>query len=186
MLASHEIARHEPWMMRGFFLGILLGAVGLVRPVVAREFLVRDSGNKSVLADAIAAANSGDTIRISPGIYREKITLTKGVSLVGEPGVVLDPSEPLQLSWQAAPEVGAGVFRATSARKPATLFLGGRVLAELDERRAGIEGPWFWKTLLASGPPLGGFQFVRALWIYRSDEKAVYLHLEKDASPHGA
>ena len=53
----------------------------------------------------------------------------------------------------------------------------------MDERRTQNEGPWFWKTLLASGPPLSGFRFIRGLWIYRSEEKALYLHLEHDADP---
>jgi hypothetical protein len=137
-----------------------------------------------VLARAVAAARPGDTLRVKAGVYRESITISTRIAIVGEPGATLDPSEPLRVPWREAPDIGPGVFRAALERKPATLFLGGRILAELDERRGAGEGPWSWKTLLASGPPLGGFTFVRALWIYRSDEKAAYLHVEHDADPN--
>lgn len=164
-----------------FIPGLVLSLPALA---TAREIRVAPAANgEPVLARAIAAAEPGDTLRLAKGIYRERITITKGISIVGESGATLDPSEPLELTWRAAPEIGRGVYRAASDRKPATIFLDGRILAELDERRAINEGPWFWKTLLAAGPPLSGFQYVRALWIYRSDEKAVYVHLENDAAP---
>lgn len=150
----------------------------------AREIkLASPADGSPVVARAIAAASPGDTLRLAKGVYRERITLTKGIALVGEPGATLDPSERLDLAWSAAPEIGRGVYRANSERKPATIFLGGQILAEIDERRAVTEGPWFWKTLLAAGPPLSGFTYVRALWIYRSEDQAVYLHLENDANP---
>jgi hypothetical protein len=38
---------------------------------------------------------------------------------------------------------------------------------------------------MASGPPRSGFGFVRALWIYLAEEKAIYLHLAGDADPNG-
>jgi len=62
-------------------------------------------------------------------------------------------------------------------------MLEGKLVAEIDERRTDKEGPWSWKTLLASGPPLSGFRFVRGLWMHRASEKAIYLHLADDAAP---
>ncbi|HWH68881.1 MAG TPA: right-handed parallel beta-helix repeat-containing protein, partial [Candidatus Sulfotelmatobacter sp.] len=96
---------------------------------------------------------------------------------------VVDPSEPFQAAWQPATEIGPGVYRASSPRKPASLFFEAKVLAELDFRRANKEGPWHWKQLLASGPPRGGFRFIRALWMYHPSEKALYLHLPDNAAP---
>ncbi len=59
------------------------------------------------------------------------------------------------------------------------------VVAEIAERRTGTKGSWYWQTLLASGPPRAGFKFIRALWMYRADEKTVYIHLADDADPAG-
>ncbi|MDO8542379.1 MAG: right-handed parallel beta-helix repeat-containing protein [Opitutaceae bacterium] len=163
----------------------LLSCLCVVIPAVhARELTVAPGrAGEPVLSVAVAAAQPGDTVRVTKGVYREAITLAKSITIVGEPGATLDPSERLQLPWRQVADIGAGVYRAATDRKPATLFLGGRVLAELDERRAGAAGQWFWKTLLAEGPPLSGFTYIRALWIYRSDEKAVYLRVENNADP---
>jgi hypothetical protein len=75
------------------------------------------------------------------------------------------------------------VYQAAVTERPRALFLNGKVLAEIDERRTGDDGPWFWKTLLASGPPRSGLQFIRGLWMYRASDKLIYLHLADDADP---
>jgi Right handed beta helix region len=166
--------------------GLVLGAHSARRVLGAptREILVSPSPTGApVIAAALEAAPPGSTIRLRKGLYRETVTITKPVSLVGDEGAVLDPSEAFQPQWQPRPELGKGAYRAASERAPRSLLLDGKILAALDERRTGREGPWFWKTLLASGTPLGGFRFIRGLWIYRGDEKALYVHLENDADP---
>ncbi len=139
-----------------------------------------------VVAPAVALATAGDTIRLRKGVYREVLTITKPISLVGESGAILDPSEPFRVTWTPVPALGKGVYRARVERRPRTLFLGGKILAGIDEQRTREEGPWFWERLLGVGPPLSGFRFIRALWLYRSEERAVYLHLENDAAPADA
>src|SRR5262245_20361590 len=137
-----------------------------------------------VLGSALAAADPGDVIRLRKGVYRETVVITKEIALIGEEGAVLDPSEPLQLDWKPAPGVGQGVYRAGAGRRPRVLCLGGKIVAEIDERRRETRderSPWYWKTLLAKGPRLGGFQYIRAVWIYRGDEKVLYVHLADDA-----
>jgi parallel beta helix pectate lyase-like protein len=136
-----------------------------------------------VIAPALAGTAPGSTLRLRKGVYRETVTISKPVSLVGEAGAVLDPSEPYRPPWQPVPALGKGVFRALSERRPYSLIIDGKILAALDERRTHAEGPWFWKTLLIAGTPRSGFRFIRGLWIYRSDERAFYVHLENDTDP---
>ncbi|MDH7570608.1 MAG: hypothetical protein QHJ73_13585, partial [Armatimonadota bacterium] len=170
--------------MRAVLPLLVAGALGCPAAGSAGEIVVRpDAGGRPVIGPALERAQPGDVIRLQKGVYRERITLTKGVSLVGEEGAVLDPSEPFRPQWRVAPELGKGVYRAEVAQRPRTLFLEGKVLAEIDERRTGQEGPWFWKTLLATGPRLSGFRFIRGIWMYRDQEKAIYLHLEDDGDP---
>jgi len=151
---------------------------------MARESVVEpDPAGGAVLAKAVQNAADGDTLTIRKGVYRETVVITKSLRLTGEPGAVIDPSEPFTAQWEAVPDIGKGVYRAVTGRKPHALMLDGKILAELDEHRAGEDGPWLWKTLLAAGPPLSKFRFIRALWMYRASEKAVYLHLAEDADP---
>jgi hypothetical protein len=160
---------------------------GFAPMAAAREIVVRpDATGAPVLAAAIDAAAPGDVIRLGKGVYRETVTVAKPISLVGDEGAVLDPSQPLRPRWEPAPELGKGVYRAAAPRRPRVLCLDGKIVAEIDERRkeTNVEaGPWFWKALLADGPMRSGFRFVRAVWIYRSDEKAMYVHLADDADP---
>lgn len=113
------------WHMRGCILGgFCLVLYGLTGNASAREIKVEPSASgEPVLANALAAAAEGDTVRISKGVYRETITLSKGIHLVGEEGAILDPSQPFAGPWRAAPEVGPGVYRTTVERKPRSLLL---------------------------------------------------------------
>jgi Right handed beta helix region len=174
-------------LVSGVLLGCLsIGGETARRTEGARMREIRVSPSPTgapVIAPALEAAPPGSTLRLRKGIYRETITISKPVSLVGEEGAIIDPSESFRPHWLALPALGKGVYRAVVERQPHSLLLDGRILAALDERRTQSEGPWFWKTLLASGPPLSGFRFIRGLWIYRSDEKALYVHLEDDGDP---
>lgn len=49
-----------------------------------KELVVGPTGTHRTIADAIAAAPEGMTIRIQPGSYNEKLVLNKGIKLVGE------------------------------------------------------------------------------------------------------
>ena len=153
----------------------------------AGEIVVRsDLTGGPVLAEAIKAAAAGDVIRLGKGIYRETVTINKAVSLVGDEGAVIDPSQPLQARWERAEAIGKGVYRATMERRPRVLCLGGKVVAEIDERRPETKqegAPWFWKTLLIQGLSRSGFRHIRAVWIYHNDERAIYVHLADDADP---
>ena len=147
--------------------------------------LTADPSGAAVIGPVIRAASPGTVIRLRKGVYRERIVLDKTITLAGDEGAVLDPSEPLAAAWEPAPAFGPGVFRAAAARKPATLFIDGKILAEVDSGRmeTAVEGPWFWKSLLAGGTPKTGFRYIRGLWLYRHEERAIFVHLEGDAGP---
>ncbi|MGD0112426.1 MAG: right-handed parallel beta-helix repeat-containing protein [Armatimonadota bacterium] len=140
-----------------------------------------------VLGRAVEAAAPGDVIHVRKGVYPETITITKSIRIVGEPGAVLDPSQPLRPDWQPAEEWGKGVYRARMDRHPRVLCIDGKVIAELNPENPGASTEsrrgWYWRTVLTAGAPLTGFRKIRAVWIYRDDEKAAYVHLADDADP---
>jgi hypothetical protein len=140
-----------------------------------------------VLGRAVDAAAPGDVIHVRKGVYRETITITKSVSVVGEEGAVLDPSQPFRPDWRHAEGAGKGVYRAPAERHPRVLCLGGKLIPELNPDNPGCSsedaGDWYWRRLLAVGAPRTGFERIRALWVYRDDEKAIYVHLAGDADP---
>jgi len=166
---------------------VLFAALFAVNAAAAeREIVLSPSATgEPVIQAAVNAAPAGSVIRLRKGLYRETVSVSKPLSIIGEEGVVIDPSEPFPWKWEPAPSYGAGVYRAAVDRAPASLFIDGRILAEVDSQRkeTKTEGPWCWKTLLAKGTPRTGFRYIRGLWLYRRDENAVFVHLENDADP---
>lgn len=175
------VSKAQPMSLR-----ILLALLALPLLSATDEIILKpDPAGAPVIAPAIRAASPGSVVRLRPGVYREQIVLNKSITLVGDEGAVLDLSQPLGAAWEPAPAFGAGVFRAATGRKPATVFIDGKILAEVDSERreTATEGTWFWKSLLAHGTPRTGFRYVRGLWLYRRDERAIFVHLENDAAP---
>jgi len=135
------------------------------------------------IAAAIAKSVEGDTLRLGKGVYAESVVINKRIALVGGPGVVIDSSEAFKPEWKPAAKIGAGVYRAAVTFRPRTLFLDGKIVAEIDAKEAAEEGPWNWKTLFAKGPPRAGFKYLLAVWMYHPGEKAVYLRAPDSADP---
>ena len=90
---------------------LLFGLMGYCYPAVTTglEISVQpDATGMPVLAAAMKAADPGDVILLRAGVYRESIIITKPISLVGEAGAVLDPSQPLSPRWEPAEAIGQG------------------------------------------------------------------------------
>ncbi len=137
------------------------------------------------LAQAIAAANAGDTLVLAPGIYNERLRLEKQLTLRGEAGATLDGAAPLNAEWSST-EGLEKVFVTPSKNRPEGLLVDGKFIAEIRFDRAQKSGEWHWQTLLTKGPPLGGFKHIRALWMYHPKEKRIYVRLEDSAAPDKA
>ncbi len=175
-------------MSTGICLSAFLVICCLAAAAQARTFTVSPSASgEPVLRQAISQARPGDVIRVRKGVYRETVAITKPISLVGEPGAVLDPSQPISPDWKPAPEWGKGVYRAQMERHPRVLCVDGKLIAELNPNNPGAapesERGWYWRKVLAEGGPRTGFEYLRAVWVYREDERAMYVHLAEDADP---
>lgn len=158
-------------------LSLLLGLT-----VQAADIQIQPNTSGKPLAEAIAAAEAGDTLILQPGIYNERVRVDKKLTFQGKPGAILDGSSPLKVEWSAAPDM-PGVYVAKSDKRPEGLLVDGKFIAEIRFDRADEKGDWHWQTLLAQGTPLTGFKQVRALWMYHPKEMQIYVRFENDASP---
>ena len=140
---------------------------------------------QAVIGPALKRAPAGSVIHLQKEIYREVVTINKPVTLIGEEGTIIDPSEPFPVHWEPAPSFGNGVYRAAVAGPPACLIIDGKILAQVNPERKETtgEGPWNWKRLLATGPPRTGFRFIRGVWLYVKEQNSIFLHLENDTDP---
>ncbi|WP_265593673.1 right-handed parallel beta-helix repeat-containing protein [Verrucomicrobium sp. BvORR034] len=164
-------------------LGLLLSLASLT--LQAAEISVKPdaTGTPQLLKAALASAAEGDVLMLKPGIYRETLVIDKRITIKGGPGVILEGTVPLVADWQPAGAELPGVLTAPLSTQPAGLLLDGKFIAELRFDRAQKSGDWHWKTLLKKGPPLSGFNEIKALWIWHPKEKRAYLRLPDGISP---
>ncbi|SKA88164.1 Right handed beta helix region [Prosthecobacter debontii] len=168
--------------MRLISLPLLLAVFSVVTWASAEEIRVKATVSSTVLADAVAVAEAGDTVILEAGIYREAVKLSKAIILRGEPGAILEGSDPLKADWQ--PVAGMNdVFSVELKKQPEGLLAAGAFIAEIRWDRAQKAGEWHWQTLLEKGTPLSGFKQVQALWMYHPQEKRAYLRWKEGASP---
>lgn len=179
----HLPQRRLPIAPSAIPVGLLLGLASLTSH--AAEISVKpDPANKAQpIKAALAAAADGDVLVLKPGTYRETLVINKRITLKGEPGAVLDGTAPLLAGWQPAGAELPGVLTTALPTQPAGLLLDGKFIAELRFDRAQKSGDWHWKTLLQKGPPLSGFNEIKALWIWHPAEKRAYLRLPDGTSP---
>ena len=90
------------------------------------------------VTDAIARAAKGDTLVLAPGTYHERVRVEKTLALRGEPGAVLDGTEPLRVAWTETD----GVFTAPVKNRPRGLRVDGKFIAEIRFDRAQEKGDW--------------------------------------------
>lgn len=164
---------------------VALWVFGLPHAAGAAEIIVKPDASDEAIAKAMAAANAGDTLVLAPGIYRERVSIDKQLTLRGEAGAILDGATPLKAEWSPAEGLDK-VFVTEAKNRPEGLLVDGKFIAEIRYDRAQKSGDWHWQTLLAKGPPLGGFKHIRALWMYHPKEKNIYVRLEDGAAPDKA
>ena len=141
------------------------------------------SPGPDALAQAIENAAEGDTLILQPGIYRERVEIEKKLTLRGMVGAVIGGSSQLEVTWSPAGEDLKNVYVAPLPKRPYGLLCDGKFMAEISHDRANDKGDWHWRTLLAKGTPLSGFDEVKALWIYQPKEQKLYARFEDGAAP---
>lgn len=135
------------------------------------------------LAASITRATAGDTLLLAPGIYRDRLEIEKPLTLRGQPGAIFEGSTPFKAEWSPAGDDLKNVFTTPLKNRPRGFFVKGKFMAEIRFDRAKKSGEWNWRTLLAKGTPLSGFDEIRALWIYHPEEQRLYARFENAAEP---
>ncbi|MCZ7647515.1 MAG: hypothetical protein M5U26_20035 [Planctomycetota bacterium] len=178
--------------------------------LVAREYVVEASakpgGDGSSAApfvriqEALDLAGAGDTVRVKPGMYRERVrfkhsgTPTQPVVLQGEPGAVIDGSEAWTGAWEPAPGWPEGVWRAKPPVEPAYVAVDGKYLhaflvhnlatqeQHIDENYKGRKLPRTPQEVFAQGAPFAGWKIVRGTWCFHEG----WLYGKLDGGDFGA
>ncbi|MBN8215473.1 MAG: hypothetical protein J0L75_02475 [Spirochaetes bacterium] len=163
--------------------------------------------------EGLDRATAGTTVRLLPGVYRERVVFKQGgvvnfpVTLEGEPGAILDASDPMSLDWAAADEIGPGVYKLASATPLITVTLDGKIVTILDEKRVDPEAvakvlekgknkaalgvvpenvytaDWAWPVLMVKGVGPSAWEGVKALALYSEKRRLLYLRIQGNVDP---
>ena len=140
---------------------LFLGALLSLPLLCGRDLYVSTGGNDknpgtknaplATVGCAVAKAKPGDTVKIGPGIYREEVTIRKSgkkgapiafegvrdkngkwLSIIESPGMTLD-------KWQAAPEIGPGVWKCKLEKSPTLVMMDGKTIAKINDTTMGLK-----------------------------------------------
>ncbi|KKR03204.1 MAG: Lipolytic protein G-D-S-L family [Candidatus Uhrbacteria bacterium GW2011_GWF2_39_13] len=152
----------------------------------------------ATIQKAVSLAGYGTHIKITKGIYNEKISFTRGgtpekpLILEGQDGVIIENAKETELKWEAVPEWGEGVYRAKSAFSMG-LFADGKNIIAIRYERTHPDFMkneiWQYRNLfkngvIAQGKTAGhGFDFLKALWMYNPEDKCIYIKFANLANP---
>lgn len=144
--------------------------------------------------EALDRAGPGDTVRLRPGIYRERVAFKTGglpgapVTLEGEPGAILDGGHTATLDWQPAPDIAPGVWRAALDQPTRVVVADGRSLVMLRDdwvrvgsARAGEN--WEYPKIFRDGAGPGGLAALGGVALYRFRERELLVRFHEDLDP---
>jgi hypothetical protein len=167
-------------------------ALCLTCATYAAVITVTPGGELTVQA-ALDRAKPGDTVRLQPGVYHERVSFSFGgeylkpVTLEGEPGAVIDGSTPITPDWQPATDIAPGVWRAKIPFLPFTVTADGKIVTMLDERRVDPrtvkEQRWQWPYIFQHGIEPSGWVGVKALGMYQRDTETLLIRFQDDRDP---
>ncbi len=144
---------------------------------------------------ALDKAKAGDTIHVKAGVYQERVKFQTGgtegqpVVLEGEPGTIIDGSNPVKLDWQPAPDLGPSVYRAAVDFLPFTVTANGKLVTTLDEKRVDPALPHDerdnlrWPEIFRKGTGPSGWSGVVAVAMYLKKEKQLLIRFKGGVDP---
>ncbi|NJL30243.1 MAG: DUF1565 domain-containing protein [Phycisphaerales bacterium] len=144
------------------------------------------------IQSALDQAGAGDTILVSPGVYQERVKFKRGgefgkpLILEGQPGAVIDGSNPVNTKWEPAFDVAPGVYRIKLDFEPFTITADGKGVTLLDENRVGTEkdrgSAWHPDSLFKNGIE-GRWSGVGALTMWRHKTKDLIIRFDGMKDP---
>ena len=139
------------WGKSSLFISAFLAPAA----VFAAEIFVSTSGNDNnpgtenaplqTLQKAVDQARAGDTVRILPGIYRSNTTITtrgtaeKPLKIMGTRSAdgnlqsILEAESKILTAWTPAPEIGENVWKIKLSKRPDTVMLDGKMIAQINK-----------------------------------------------------
>ena len=148
-------------MLKG--LMISGAAAVVVLAAGAAELYVSPSGNNknrgskdaplATIGRAAVLAKPGDTVRIGPGLYRERIGFLRSgkegapITFAGTRGengeflTVIEAPGKVITEWTPAPEIGPDIWKAPLARRPDLLLMDGAQMTLMGQQRMELK-PW--------------------------------------------
>ncbi|MBI4978003.1 MAG: right-handed parallel beta-helix repeat-containing protein [Spirochaetes bacterium] len=165
------------------------------------------------IQEALDKAGPGTTVHLASGVYRERIRFNEGgivhfpVTLEGESGAVIDASDPLDLNWVSAADIGPGVYKTSLTTPVITVTADGKIVTILDEKRVDPDyvakvlakgknkealgvvpenvftADWAWPAIFQKGIGPSGWEGVKALAIYSEKRKELIIRFKGDLDP---
>ncbi len=178
-------------MNHRFVPGVLTGLVlALLNPATAARVIDVAPDGPVTIQEALDQAQPGDTVRLAPGIYRERIRFPrsgehgKPITVEGRDGAVIDGRRETELAWAPAFDIAPGLYRAAVDWRPYFFTADGKTLTQLHYRRSRLgaaKTPW--PDLFRNGPDGRTLKGIEALAMTNDDEQQIYVRFRDGRDP---
>lgn len=149
------------------------------------------------LQQAADEAQAGDTIRLAPGVYKQRVTFSKNsgefgkpITLEGSRDAIIDGVGEAQFKWEDAsfimPE-GKGLYRTPITWRPWHITADGKSITQFYYKRVKIGSTGNknteWPVLFAKGPEGRTLKGAEAVALVNDDERMLYIRFADGSNP---
>jgi hypothetical protein len=164
-----------------------------VVPAQARVFELTPDGPMT-LQQAADQAQAGDVIRLTPGVYRQRVAFTKNsgefgkpITLEGPADAIIDGSMPADMKWEDVSFITKGLYRTTVDWRPWTITADNQSITQMYYKRVKIGSTGNknkeWPMLFEKGPEGRTLKGAEAVALVNDDERTLYIRFVDNSNP---
>ncbi len=181
---------HYRLIVRLFALVCILS--GVTSRAHARVFEITPLGPMTI-QQAADAARAGDTIRLSPGVYHQRVVFNKAsgthgkpITLEGPTDAIIDGAVEQAFDWEDASFITKGLYRAPIAKRAWHISADGRSVTQLYYKRVQLSSSHpkdQWPALFHKAPERRDYYGLKGLAMVHDDEQMLYVRFEDYSHP---
>jgi hypothetical protein len=164
-----------------------------VTQVHARVFELSPKGDMT-LQQAADLAQAGDTIRLTPGVYQQRVAFNKNsgeygkpITLEGPADAIIDGSLPADIKWEDVSFITKGLYRTPLAWRPWTITANNKSITQFYYKRVKIgttgNKNTQWPALFEKGTQGRTLKGAQAVAMVNDDERMLYIRFEDNTNP---
>ncbi|MFG0248532.1 MAG: right-handed parallel beta-helix repeat-containing protein [Phycisphaeraceae bacterium JB051] len=161
--------------------------------IQARVFELTPDGPMTI-QQAADQAQAGDVIRLTQGVYQQRVVFNKNsgefgkpITLEGPANAIIDGSKPAELKWEDASFITKGLYRTKLDWRPWYVTADNKSITQMYYKRVKIGSTGNekkeWPMLFEKGPEGRTLKGAQAVAMVNDDERTLYIRFVDNTNP---